>query len=134
MDSQPRSHLPQIRFFNAHLVANFSLQNVCVAGLLLEDSFLGRARLSSTCPVAISPQQNRTIKNKMSLRCNLCGRPRVAEHMYSDWYILIPCGRAADPGANLCAFRYVSADQDEAHADVNKASCEAHEIRDRWLK
>ena len=33
------------------LVANFSLQNVCVAGLLLQDSSLGRARLSSTCPV-----------------------------------------------------------------------------------
>ena len=65
---------------------------------------------------------------------NLCGRSRVAEHIYGDWYILIPCGRAADPGANLCAFRNVTADQDEAYADVNIASCEANEVRDRWLK
>ena len=65
MDSQSRSHLPQIRFFNAHLVANFSFQGVGVAGLLLEDSSLRHARLSSTYPVSLSPQQNRTIKNSV---------------------------------------------------------------------
>ena len=35
-------------------------------------------------------------------------------------------GRVADPGANLCVFKNVTAGQDETFADVNKASCGAN--------
>ena len=58
---------------------------------------------------------------------------RAPRTVYVRPRVSMPRGRGADLGENLSLFKNVTAGPDETHADVNKASCGANEVRDNWI-